>query len=348
MKKLFTTLSLAFISMVGFSQSSTDTLLWENFQADSFPYLIVSPTAPGELYDTLWYDIDGDGIADASGSDRSLEWFLTYAFSITDSLTADGDTNIVLGSSSWTDDASVPVQNMLILPSIHVNDASVKLVWKSAPFQTPRFLDRYAVVASIGTNEHTDQFTDTLFQSAEFISQGDLTPDSSFSEFVFSEGFVHGQDGTYIEYDGDSLRFNGVLKPFEVSLANYVGMDVYVSFLHNSHDDNLISIDDIGVIGNGYIGPAGIKDFDESKGMALSPNPANDHMVASFTLRSTVQTSYEILDMSGKVVAQAPAGLRIKGSHTLQINTQDLANGNYIFNLLTNGSRLSKTFSVAH
>jgi type II pantothenate kinase len=92
----------------------------------------------------------------------------------------------------------------------------------------------------------------------------------------------------------------------------------------------------------------GVKDFDESKGMALSPNPANDQMVANFTLRSTAQTSYEILDMSGKVVAKSPAGLRIKGAHTLQINTRDLANGNYIFNLVTNGSRLTKTFSVAH
>ncbi|MBX7180765.1 MAG: T9SS type A sorting domain-containing protein [Bacteroidia bacterium] len=348
MKKLFTTLSLAFLSLVGMSQTSTDTLLWENFQGDTFDHIIIDAVASNALYDTFWYDIDGDGLADASGSSRSDQWFLTYAFSVADSITPDGDTNVVFASNSWTNDATTPVQNMLILPSIHVNDASVKLLWKSAPFQTPRYCDGYAVVASIGTNEHTDQFTDTLFKAAEFISQGDLIPDSSYSEFEFSDGYVHGLDGSYIEYDNDSLRFHGVLKPFEISLDAYVGMDVYIAFLHNSHDDNLISIDDIAVVGNGYIGPAGIKDFDETKGMGLFPNPANDHMVVNFTLRNTASTSYEIIDMSGKMIANVPAGIRVKGNHSLNINTQNLANGNYIFNLVTNGSRLTKNFTVAH
>ena len=212
-------------------------------------------------------------------------------------------------------------------------------------------MDGYTVVVSTNTNEHTDQFLDTIFKAGEFISVPDIISDSSFSSYVLSDtGFIHGEDGTYIEYQGDSARFAGVLRPFELSLGQYVDKDIYIAFLHNSLWDNLLSIDDIKVIGNGYISAqVGINELDAAAGLSIFPNPANDHVTVDFALHTSTQTSYQIIDVAGKVVASSPAGFRIKGSHSLNIDTQNLANGNYLLNLNTGGNgKLSQRFSVAH
>jgi hypothetical protein len=346
MKK--TLLSL-FVFSISFFASAQNVILFEDFQADTLPYIKVAATASGDLNDNKWYNISADNNSDGSGGNRPNEWSAARAFATIDALTPQGDSNTVYASNSWCD---CPNQNLnyLILPAIYVADTNVSLSWKSAPYQTPRYMDGYTVIISTGTNEHSDQFTDTIFKAAEFISQGTLVPDSGYSQFEFSSGFVHGQDGTYINYHGDSLRFTGELRPFTKSLAAYKNKTIYIAFLHNSTDDNLLSIDDIAVKGNGSV--AAIDDpnsLDKNQGLAISPNPANDFVSVNFSLTKSAQTSYQILDLAGNIVVSGLSGYRINGVHKLNLDTQNLSNGTYILNVLTNGNgRLSERFNVIH
>src|SRR5215831_6513480 len=112
------------------SAQAQDTLLFENFEEDSVDIPITFPSGN----DTTWIDYDGDGYDDASGTGRPPEWFLAFGF-------ADADSNtIVIASNSWTT-PNDPVANYLILPPLTISDTSAKLSWKSAPFQTPRYVD---------------------------------------------------------------------------------------------------------------------------------------------------------------------------------------------------------------
>src|SRR6185295_12658092 len=120
-------------------------------------------------------------------------------------------------SNSWTNDPT-PIANYLILPPIHLNDGTGMLYWKSAPRQTPRYLDGLQVLVSTTGNFDVD-FSDTLKLFAEYISGDGQPNDSSFSNFTFSNGFVFGEDGQYLEYHGDSIRFIGILRPDSASLA---------------------------------------------------------------------------------------------------------------------------------
>src|SRR5436853_1600081 len=137
MKKIITSLLFTFFTAMCLAQN--DTLLIENFNQDptgnaNFQYQI---QPPGQVNDQNWYDWDQDGLADAStAGGRPGEWFWqSGGFAIEDS--SDG----CMASNSWTNDPNTPVENYLITPAIQIIDNQAVVYWKSATYQTPRYLD---------------------------------------------------------------------------------------------------------------------------------------------------------------------------------------------------------------
>lgn len=323
MNKLFTIFLLA-LGLNATSQS--DTLLFENFEAEVIDYILALPPN-GD--DTDWLNFDADGIPDGSGQNRPGNWFLGTAFA-----DADGD-NTVLMSNSWTNNTTQSVENYLITPPLQIVDANATLSWKSAPRQTPRFLDGYCVVAQIGSNIETG-FTDTLAKFAEFIS-GDSF---NYDDYEFSSGYVHGSDFQFIEDSGDSARWIGVLRPESISLAQYAGQTIYIAFVHNSTDDNLISIDDILVTGTS---PTNIKKVDRQVGFDIFPNPAKQFANITLDLPVTTGVNIHVYSVDGKLIRTIQQGYRIKGTHQLQIDVADLAPGIYNIVVQTKDFNLGKS-----
>jgi hypothetical protein len=327
MKKLY----FSFISLLLFSWHSakaqgTDTLLFENFENDPEAYILATfPSGD----DQTWINYDLDQYNDASGANRPGEWYLSLGGF------ADVDSNTyVYMSNSWTTPPD-PVANYLILPPMDIVDNTATLSWKSAPRQTHLYLDGYYVVISTSCNVD-DCFPDTLFRAAEYISVDALEPDSGFSQYNFSPGFVHGADGTYIQYDNDSARFIGVLQPHTVSLTAYEGQTVYIAFVHGSKDDNLISVDDILVTGTKS---TGIEEEVNKNSLNLYPNPspANSSIILEWQMNKTSDVTLKIYDAAGGLVKTINCGVRIKGHHQIQINVADLIPGTYSI-VLENGT----------
>lgn len=326
MKKIL----LAVVALfVGKAAQAQDTIFWEDFN-NVFYHTYIEDYPPGAQYDSVGYIVDGDGLADGSGNDRPASWFVTYAFSDTDSLTMDGDTNFVMAANSWFSSPD-KAANYLITPSIYLNDASGMLYWKSAPYQTPKYCDGYKVVVST-TSNFEDQFTDTLFIAAEYTDEANPLTDSTFASYTFSEGFVHGLDGTYIEYSGDSARFNGILRPFSVSLAQYANQKIFIAFLQDAFDDNLISIDDIAITGSGTVD---VKENAAKVEVALYPNPASNYANLNFNVVKSGPVTLDVVDMSGKLIEKRALGARLAGQHTYQLDVTKYAVGNYVLNLHT-------------
>lgn len=322
MKKLLCFLSLILVGQISFSQN--DTLLFEDFQGDSFPYIMVGPPNGSTNETTNWYNFDEDGLPDGSPSNRPGEWFLAYPFADADDLTSNGDSNVVLASSSWSN-VNQYTLNWLITPKIQINGPTT-LSWKSAPRQTPRYLDGYEVRISTTDNYETS-FTTTLFTAAEYISAPGPFADSSFANYNFSSGFVHGQDGTYIQYAGDSARFIGELRPFSVSLNAYIGQSVYIAFLHKTMDDNLISIDDICITGVA----TSIKEETNEFKIGAFPNPASNMLTLNYTLPKTSSIDVLVYDFNGRLVESKFIGMQIAGQQSITYNVANLPNGEYTF-----------------
>jgi hypothetical protein len=335
------TLFTLLIAMVGFgtANAQNDTLLWEDFE---FPFLvdgtdtsdyIVIDFPQGESLYPFWVNFDGDGLADGSGADRDFEWFRALGFADQDS------TNVVMASNSWLSGGDLISHNWLISHRVSVTDDQAMLYWKSAPFQTPRYVDGYYVLVSTDGNEENN-FTDTIAVFREF--DGPNTTDNEDTlTYAFTSGIVH----TEVEIDtADLTRSRGVLQQWSASLAAYDGQDIYVAMYHGCHDDNLLSVDDILVLGTGSVGIDDVEEFE----LGVYPNPASSTVNVGFRIFATSRIWTELVDMSGKKVSGRNPVMLMPGDHKLELNVDQIESGNYLFNLHVNDRVISKQISISH
>jgi hypothetical protein len=337
-KSLLAILALAPASML--AQAGTDTLIWEDFEDDPATWLMLGAPS-GTLFDTVWYNVDNDLLSDGSGSGRPGEWYWGTPFADADTL---GNTG-TLTSNSWTNDGTTHVENWLITPFIHVADTTLDLFWKSAPFQTPRYLDGYIVLVSTGTNDFS-MFTDTLFVASEYVSLDVPALPNQWSSYTYapvSGGFVHGQDWTYIEDNaGDSTRWRGMLRPQTVDLSAYVGQNIYIAIVHWTVDDNLLSIDDIFLEGTGTVG---MPEHNAGVTMGVYPNPANDQINVNYSLENSSNLLLNIFAMDGSLVRSEDKGTA-QGQGTIPVNISDLSAGIYFVQLQTETGSVTKKIVV--
>jgi hypothetical protein len=336
MKKIYL-LAIGFIMVSTVKSIAQDTVMYEGFDYQSFyDNWIETSTPPDGSTTDVWFNYDADGYTDNTTA-LGPAWVASFPFSNVDTVDADLDghnDNTVLLANSWFAPAGES-DNWLITPAITLQ-ANDTLFWKSAPYQTPRYLDGYKVLLS--TTDNADfSFTTTLFTAAEMlgVNTGD-GQDTVFSHFDFSPGFVHGEDGTYIDFaDQSAMLHIGQLRPFSLSLSAYAGQTVFIAFRHQSYDDNLISLDDVMIRGNDIA--LGVKN--EVKGdikLNVFPNPSTDNAQVNYNLTEETAVTINIYDVTGKLVASESKGSQAAGRHFSVINTGAMANGFYTVSVQTN------------
>lgn len=327
MKKLYTIL---FLSVLCFGlQAQLDTVLFEDFQVN--PFETMADMASGS--DTDWVNFDADGLETAFGTEESKKWFWSeFFYEPVDPTT--GETNYIGSSLSFLVNFLPGNRNWLVLPPIEITDDSYMLHWESAPNQLPRYMDGYVVLVSTGSN-HTDAntFTDTLFLAAsmlEIVGDGNST---DYSNFTFTPGYLHADGGTNTDYfhDGGNTVFNGLLEPHSVSLADYIGETIYITFLHNSDDDERLGLDDI------LITKASSSNTNDVAIQALRmecyPNPAMHKMNLNFKLKGKTSVEVQILNTSGQILQNQRLGNLSVGEHQTQLRLDQLAPGTYLVSL---------------
>ncbi len=194
------------------------------------------------------------------------------------------------------------------------------------------------------TSNFENSFTDTLAVFAEYISKVDPLPDSSFAGYTFSSGFVHGADGQYIYYDGDSARFRGYLRPDSVSLAAYSGKTIYIAFVANSHDDNLMFLDDIKVYSptaNGILNKT-----NSTINLEVFPNPVSNTLKVNYRVEHFSKVNITITNLEGKLIKRFDNGQQMTGSHSIEIDLSGIPQGQYFVQVNTNYSTQTTPITV--
>ena len=328
--------------------SKSQNLLFEDFQGTlaniqvSYPSVLTT--------DASWYDFDEDGLPDGSGASRPNEWFAAYAFAQADSLTGTGDTNVVMASNSWTNNFTTPVKNWLISPNVMIPSTatSATLSWKSAPYQTPLYLDGFTVRISTTDNDLLS-FSAPMFIGAEYSDEGGayINHGTDFANYVFDNPYtntatttewVHGWDGSTLQMaeieagaTADSSRWLGVLTTNTVNLGAYIGQNIFFAIVHETHDDNYLSVDDISVdAANGILVTNAITKI------ALYPNPTVDYVTVEYTSSSATPAAIlKISDVQGRIISTQSLGMMNAGVNKVQIDATGLANGTYNVDIKT-------------
>ena len=300
----FTFFTIQASSQIVFSEDFQDVEFWEddsNYEID-----------PDDT-DTDWVLYDSDGLPDANARPQNWALYVDVLWG-TDNEPAT-DTNFVMGSSSWLAGFLPGNLNYMILPPINVNNADYVFSWKSAPLQGPRYIDGYSIRVSTSGDNVAEDFTDILFEAAEMTAIGDsATSNSPISDldptnYTYSTGYIHADNYTDTDYffdDGTDL-YNHALEPHSVSLGAYVGQEIYIAVVHDSDDDNLITVDDLLIEGT-----VGVNDYPLTNMVSFYPNPVTDNLNMKFTNMITDGSVFEVYDVNGKKVLEKSHLPRVK------------------------------------
>lgn len=345
MKKFYLAASLV---ALGLSSNAQTVLLMEDFQGTlaniqvSYPSVLTA--------DVSWYDYDEDGLADGSGASRPNEWFAAYAFAVADSLTGTGDTNVVMASNSWTNNFTTAVKNWLISPNVMIpaSATSATLRWKSAPYQTPLYLDGFTVRVSTTDND-LGSFSTPMFTGGEYSDELGAYPSyggnwaayeylDPFTNTASTTVWIHGWDGTSIQMPeleanatGDSSRWLGVLTTNTLNLGAYIGQNIFIAMVHESHDDNYLSVDDISI---DYL--SGLDAINAITKINIYPNPTVDYVTVEYTSTSASAAAIlKITDVSGRIISTQSLGMMNTGVNKIQIDATGFANGTYNVDIQT-------------
>lgn len=80
--------------------------------------------------------------------------------------------------------------------------------------------------------------------------------------------------------------------------------------------------------------------------LMLFPNPATTTSFVGLNLKESTSVSVDVIDMLGRVVYSVPAQQMTAGNHKVQINTSNLASGNYTVKVQTDKGAVSQQLSV--
>lgn len=93
----------------------------------------------------------------------------------------------------------------------------------------------------------------------------------------------------------------------------------------------------------------GVADAIENAGTTLGqnmPNPTRENTTINYALETAAKVSFEVRDMSGKLVMAQNMGSMPAGEHRVQLDTRTLGEGVYFYTLTADDVRLSKRMTV--
>lgn len=125
------------------------------------------------------------------------------------------------------------------------------------------------------------------------------------------------------------------------------------SFIYYEQDPDVgpewFFTNDMPMVRMNFNSSVGIEEGDRQNGIGMGqniPNPANGVTTIPYDLQEAANLTFEVHDLSGKLVATQAIGKRGAGSHRLLFDTTNLGEGVYVYSLVADGTRLTKRMTV--
>ena len=343
---LFTTyfILIVFVFAALPCSAQLDTIFFEDFES-VIEDVVFFPDVQNTL-DSVWLNFDRDGIPDHNG-DAELEWFALPDLRFGTDFPPEA--NRVVASSSFLVQSENSSQNYLATPPIKIPDEGpILFQWKSAPAQGPRFHDGYMVLVSPSGGYEPEDYTDTLFIQAQMLDPVDtcsfnpLTCALNVDSFSWmpTEGYIHANgftDSLYFFLPNDSANtYRCILEPHELSLEKYSGTTIRIAFFHGSQNDNLISIDDVLVLGDVMVSNTGLTPPSD---LTWFPNPVRSKGWLSFSNSNPGEGIIELRDALGHLMWQNNLASFPRTPNGIPIQFEDVPAGFYTLSVSISGQQ---------
>ncbi len=333
MKNNLLSLCVVFLSLNLVAQ--VDTVFYEGFQSNPFPAMDTVYTGSNDN----WVNFDQDDLVTNSQTLESKRWYSGAAISDPiDPVT--GQIDFVAISLSFLQNSAPGNRNWMILPPLNITDDTYMLHWESAPGQLPRYQDGYQVLISVNGNDIENEFTDTLFTAASMdaiVGDGQST---DYSNFSFTPGYLHANasmDSAYIETT-ETINY-GLLEPHSIDLSAYSGKTVYIAFLHDSDDDERLTVDDILLTKQADVSSTDGSNINRYR-VEIYPNPVRTFVNLNYSLETQKDNVfYSVLNVNGESISKVALGGKPAGTHTEKISMQNFVSGTYFIQLNIDGEQ---------
>jgi hypothetical protein len=126
------------------------------------------------------------------------------------------------------------------------------------------------------------------------------------------------------------------------------GADTTTVFLLDGTDATWYYMTSIPMIRLNFDASIGIEENTASNMEVLQnmPNPANGTTRFSFNLLENAEVSFEMVDMTGKVVASTNMGNLAIGNHSMTMDVSNMASGVYFYTITANGQKVTRKMIV--
>jgi hypothetical protein len=334
MKKVFTLLMAVLFSVALVAQTRQASQMGNvNPLPNHHPVVKVDNSrAPG---DTVFY-FDGDFFS-GNGIDTSVFNYanddidgLTVATQLSASygptsafvffyelLSPNNDTNVYFSATSWFSPVA-QADNWFSMGPITIPVAGATMSW-GHNMNDGNFRDGYKVkISTTGLVNYAD------FTNPPIFSVGDNAPATA----------------------GDTVNSpDNVFVTQTVDLAAYAGQDIYIAFHHDANDMFILNFDNVLITE----GPVSVNEISKD-GVSLfqnQPNPAKNFTNLTYSLKKASGVSFEISDITGRVVMSLNEGAKAAGNHILTLDTKTLNAGVYFYTMKAEGVTLSRRMVVS-
>jgi hypothetical protein len=238
-----------------------------------------------------------------------------------------GTYKVVLDSAFYADSASNGLHVMTVNSNLLVSGAHRGLLGVTVDFKPGKVITA----------------TDTVFVNVNSLSVLDASPSGTGTDFVMGQGEDHmaGQvttSGINKYTGGANLDYmipgafitttplgGGASSPYTAQLY---AIDIYVTQT-NTQTASINELDNGAKLFQNY------------------PNPTSNATTIKYALENAATVSFEVMDVTGKVITSSFEGNKTEGTHSIELNTNSLNAGVYFYSVVINGSRLTKKMTIS-
>jgi len=183
----------------------------------------------------------------------------------------------------------------------------------------------------------------------------DFKPGSTYTPYVDTMGFGVGSwtqvtaelngDGTYSNYvPGDLTASNTVTSQVRHAAPGGGWNGRYIPYL--AYGAGIYESIDIDLTLSQTNAISVKENVSEAKLFQNYPNPANAFTTVKYALENNAEVTFEVIDVTGKKVISTFEGNRNAGTHTIEINSNELNAGLYFYSIVVNGKRITKKMTI--